>query len=60
MSTVQELFHTFYPTYKETYKLSMEQAKAATNMMNCRTASMGGHSYECESCSHSLVRYNSC
>ncbi|PFG04569.1 IS91 family transposase [Bacillus sp. es.034] len=60
MSTVQELFHTFYPTYKETYKLSMEQAKAATNMMNCRTAAMGGHSYECESCSHSLVRYNSC
>lgn len=60
MSTVQELFHTFYPTYKETYKLSMEQAKAATNMMNCRTASMGGHSYECKSCNHSLVRYNSC
>jgi hypothetical protein len=60
MSTVQDLFNTFYHQYKEKYKMSMEQGKATRAMMNCRTANLGGHTYECETCSHSLVRYNSC
>lgn len=60
MSTVQELFRAFYPQYQEKYRPSMEQVKAAKNMMDCRTATLGGHKYECEECAHSLVRYNSC
>jgi hypothetical protein len=60
MNTVQDLFNTFYPQYKEKYKASMEQTKAARDMMNCRTATLGGHAYECETCSHTQVRYNSC
>jgi hypothetical protein len=60
MSTVQDLFRTFFPKYKERYKLSKEQARAAKDIMNCRTSALGGHAYECESCSHTLVRYNSC
>lgn len=60
MSTVQELFNTFYPQYKEKYKTSMEHTKAARDIMNCRTANLDGHAYECESCSHTQVRYNSC
>jgi hypothetical protein len=60
MSTVQDLFRIFYPKFKERYKPSKEQAKAAKDIINCRTSALGGHAYECESCSHTLVRYNSC
>lgn len=60
MSTVQDLFRSFYHQYKEKYKTSSEQTKAARDMMNCRTAKLGGHAYECETCNHTQVRYNSC
>ncbi|MEH7502983.1 transposase zinc-binding domain-containing protein [Neobacillus drentensis] len=60
MNTVQDLFNTFYPQYKEKYKTSMEQTRAARDMMNCRTATLSGHAYECETCSHTQIRYNSC
>jgi hypothetical protein len=60
MTTVQDLFQTFYPQYKENYRPSMEQAKAAKGILNCRTSTLGGHAYECETCGHTEVRYNSC
>lgn len=60
MTTVQDLFVAYYPKYKETYTPSLEQAKAANDIMRCRTAEIGGHAYECESCGHTQVRYNSC
>ena len=60
MNTVQDVFNTFYPEYVEAHKTSTVQAKAARDILNCRTATMGGHTYECKTCSHSLVRYNSC
>jgi hypothetical protein len=60
MTTVQDLFLDFYPNYKEKYKPSMEQAKAAKDILRCRTADLGGHAYECETCGHTQVRYNSC
>ena len=60
MSTIQDIFQTFYPDYKEKYRLSSEQAKASTAIINCRTARLGGHKYECEDCDHSIIRYNSC
>ncbi len=60
MSTVQELFHTFYPSYKKQFKLSREQLKATRDIMSCRTSAIGGHAYECKGCHHTSVRYNSC
>jgi len=42
MSTVQD-FLEFYPRYKEKYSPSMEQAKAAKDIMSCRTSALGGH-----------------
>lgn len=60
MTTVQDLFLTFYPKYKEKYKPSMEQAKAAKDMMNCKSSVLGGHAYGCDTCGHTEVRYNSC
>src|SRR4051794_38973163 len=60
MTTVQDVFLTFYPKYKEKYRSSMEQTKAAKDIMSCRTSDLGGHAYECETCGHTQVRYNSC
>lgn len=60
MSTVQDVFLEFYPRYKEKYSPSMEQTKAAKDIMSCRTSALGGHAYECDACGHTVVRYNSC
>ena len=38
----------------------MEQTKAAKDIMSCRTSDLGGHAYECETCGHWVIRYNSC
>ena len=60
MTTVQDVFRTFYPQYKQSYAPSLQQAKAASDIMRCRTAALGGHTFECEECGHTVVRYNSC
>lgn len=60
MSKIQDIFRMFYPKYREMYRPSTQQAKAATEIINCRTAKLGGHKYECEDCRHSIIRYNSC
>jgi hypothetical protein len=60
MSTIQEIFRKFYPMYVEKYRPSKGQAKAARAIMNCRTATLGGHAYGCHNCGHTQVSYNSC
>ena len=60
MSTIQNIFQEFYPQYKEKYKQSMNQIKAANDILKCKTAELGGHKYECEKCGHSVIQYNSC
>lgn len=60
MSEIQDIFKRFYPLYRNQYSSSMNQIKAANNILECRTARLGGHKYECENCGHSLIRYNSC
>jgi len=60
MNTVQEIFRKFYVEYKETYKPSTQQAKAAEDIINCRTEALGGHIHECEDCGYRTIQYNSC
>jgi hypothetical protein len=60
MSSIQDIFHRFYSRYREKYTPSSAQAKAAGDIMGCRTAALGGHVYECEQCGHTVVQYNSC
>jgi hypothetical protein len=60
MMTIQNLFQEFFPRYQKNHKLSAGQAKAARDIINCRTNEMGGHTYECDDCGHSIIRYNSC
>lgn len=60
MSSVQAAFIQFYPSYQEKHKPFGQQAKAAKNIMDCRTKSMGGHVWACDECGTIAVRYNSC
>jgi len=40
--------------------LSWQQRKAIHDIECCRTAALGGHKQECDSCSHETISYNSC
>ena len=41
-------------------KASKEQWKVVNDIMNCRTAVLGGHMYNCQACGKDYPRYNSC
>lgn len=60
MTTIQDVFLKFYPHYKDKYTPSAQQAKAAGDIMHCKTADLGGHVEKCEDCGHIAVHYNSC
>ena len=40
--------------------LPLEHYKIANAIMNCHTAAMGGHIFQCEQCRHLTISYNSC
>ena len=60
MITVQDVFHRFYSQYQQIYTPSPDQAKAVGDIMRCKTATLGGHTFECDDCGHDAVSYNSC
>ncbi len=60
MNTVQDVFQAFYQDYLQAYSPNRQQAKAAGSILFCRTSALGAHAYECDSCGHRAVRYNSC
>lgn len=60
MSTIQDALRRFYPAYRELYEPSLQQVKAALNIIRCRTNALGGHIQKCDKCDHLVVHYNSC
>jgi len=60
MITVQDVFYQSYASFKQSHSLSPQQAKASWDIMNCRTATLGGNASLCEECGHLAIRYNSC
>jgi len=60
MITVQNIFQQFYSQYKEQYAPTVQQAKAAEDIINCRTETLGGHVYACDECGYKTIQYNSC
>lgn len=60
MVTLQDVFIKYYHEFEQEYSPSFNQAKAALDIMQCRTAALGGHIYECDECGHSTILYNSC
>lgn len=46
--------------YRRRHPLSMAQDKVMRHIAVCRTAALGGHVDECDSCGHTRISYNSC
>jgi hypothetical protein len=40
--------------------VSPQQGRALAAIAACRTPALGGHGFECDSCGHSVLTYNSC
>ena len=57
--TIQDVFEQFLPTIADRH-FSDEQLNAIRCIRNCRTAEMGAHVSECESCHSTFIHYNSC
>jgi len=46
--------------YKDEYPLWPEHRKIATDLLNCRTARLGGHIERCDNCGAVRITYHSC
>ena len=58
--TVQDIFILYGPSYIKNHKLSKEQLKVISSIMNCKTKEMGIHKIICEHCGEEIIGYNSC
>ena len=59
-TTIQDVFNRFLPEYAEVSNFSERQYLAVKCITSCRTAEMGAHVSECESCHNTYIHYNSC
>lgn len=60
MTTLQDILRQFYDQYRQSYSPTAQQLKASKDILDCRTATLGGHVFGCEECNHISVSYNSC
>ena len=59
--TLADVFHRGFADYcKNGPALSPDHYKVARAIMNCHTATLGGHVFQCERCRHEKIAYNSC
>ena len=58
--TIQDVFERFIPECSETMYFTEEQYMATKCILKCRTAEMGAHVSECDSCHKMYIHYNSC
>ena len=59
-TTIQDVFNRFLPEYAQVSNFSERQYLAVKCITSCRTAEMGAHVSECESCHNTYIHYNSC
>lgn len=60
MSSLQEVISTHGDNYIRRKNLPSNILKALTSIQYCKTASLGGHIYECDECGETTIAYNSC
>ena len=60
MLELQQVFTRFAGTFLDAYPVHTAGIKAAKAIVNCRTAALGGHLDQCDSCEEVKVPYNSC
>ena len=57
---VADILHLHLNDYKAEYPLWPEHRKIATNLLDCRTARLGGHIERCDNCGAVRITYHSC
>ena len=57
---VADIFRLYGAEYQEQYPLSNEQRQAMRDIVQCRTAALGGHVDACDQCGGLRISYNSC
>jgi len=57
---VAEVFRTGWEEYDRTQRVAPHQRRAVRHILACRTATLGGHLFRCETCGKELPVYNSC
>jgi hypothetical protein len=57
---VADVFRRYGDAYRRQYPLSWEQHKAIRDIINCRTAALGGYVEECDTCGRLRISYCSC
>jgi uncharacterized paraquat-inducible protein A len=59
-ANLAEVFQTFGAEYLDAHGLTAPQAKVFRAVLDCRTAALGGHCLECDTCGHRAYVYHSC
>ena len=59
-ANLAEVFQTFGAEYLDAHGLTAPQAKVFRAVLDCRTAALGGHCLECDTCGHLDYVYHSC
>ncbi len=57
---VADIFRQHGSSFRLTHPLSPEQRRVMRAIEQCRTAALGGHVDECDTCAHQRISYNSC
>lgn len=59
---VADIFRRYGPQYRQTHvdALSRAQRRAMSAIELCRTAVLGGHVEQCDTCGHQRIAYDSC
>jgi hypothetical protein len=57
---VADIFRKYGPDYRKSHHLPLNQLRTMRAIEVCRTAILGGHVDECDSCGHLEISYNSC
>ncbi|CZP45104.1 Putative transposase [Legionella pneumophila] len=55
-----DIFRHYGQIYMTNHKLCSQQYKTIRAIVDCRTASLGGHISRCDNCKFELISYNSC
>ena len=57
-----DVFRRFGPAYRQTHAQSLARAqhRAMSAIELCRTAALGGHVEQCDTCGHQRIAYDSC
>lgn len=59
---VADIFRAYGPSYRQAHSatISERQLRVMAAIESCRTAALGGHVDQCDSCGHRRISYNSC